>query len=52
MLTGVMKRFGVLFLAREPMLTVSQLDKLADVLIALGQLTAASMVLPFYVSYP
>lgn len=42
-----MKRFGTLFLAREPILTTSQLDKLADVFIAAGQLSAVSMVLPY-----
>ncbi len=44
-----MQRFGVLFLAKEPVLTHSQLDKLADVFIAVGQLAMASMVLPFTV---
>lgn len=42
-----MKRTGILFLAKEPILTFSQLDKLSDVFIAFGQLSAASMVIPF-----
>lgn len=42
-----MRRSGVLFLAAEPILTSTQLDKLADIFIALGQLSFGSMILPF-----
>ncbi len=42
-----MRRSGVLFLATEPILTSTQLDKLADIFIALGQLSFGSMILPF-----
>lgn len=42
-----MKRLGIIFLAREPFLTSTQLDKLSDILIAVGQLSVVSMVIPF-----
>lgn len=42
-----MRKQGILFIAKEPILTTSQVEKLADVFIAFGQLSAASMVIPF-----
>lgn len=44
-----MRRFGTIFLAKEPRFTASQLDKLSDVFITAGQLFAASMILPFVI---
>lgn len=44
-----MRRFGVLFLAKEPALTSAQLDKLSDIFITIGQLAMGFMVLPFII---
>jgi len=47
-----MKKVGLIFVVlppKRPILTSSQLDKLADVLIAAGQLSAGSIILPFII---